>query len=94
MRVRWLRRAQRQVDEIGAYIARDNPAAADRVVERIRQAAERLAAHPLMGRQGRVIDTRELVVPGTPYIIAYRVRGQSVQILAVQHSAQQWPESL
>jgi addiction module RelE/StbE family toxin len=94
MRVRWLRRARRQVDEIGAYIARDNPAAADRVVERIRQAADRLAAHPLMGRQGRVIDTRELVVPGTPYIVAYRVRGQSVQILAVQHSAQRWPESL
>jgi toxin ParE1/3/4 len=46
-----------------------------------------------MGRPGRVISTRELVVSGTPYIVAYRVREGVVEILAVIHGAQQWPTS-
>jgi addiction module RelE/StbE family toxin len=93
MRVRWLRRARQQLDEAGAYIARDNPEAADRLVQRIRNAVERLADNPLMGRNGRVIGTRELVVTGTSYIVAYRVRGQTVEVLAVHHAARKWPGS-
>jgi toxin ParE1/3/4 len=46
-----------------------------------------------MGRPGRVIGTRELIVPGTPYVVAYRVRESTMEVLAVMHSAQQWPTS-
>ncbi|MDQ7827232.1 MAG: type II toxin-antitoxin system RelE/ParE family toxin [Candidatus Eremiobacteraeota bacterium] len=45
-----------------------------------------------MGRPGRVPGTRELVVPGTKYIVAYRVRHRSLQILRVLHGARKWPE--
>ena len=91
MRVRWLRTALRNLDEAAAYIARDDPAAADRMVRRLREAVERLAEHPAMGRPGRIAGTRELVVPGTPYVIPYRVRGDTVQALRVLHGAQRWP---
>ncbi|WP_372353143.1 type II toxin-antitoxin system RelE/ParE family toxin [Pararhizobium sp. YC-54] len=37
--------------------------------------------------------TRELVVPGTPYIAAYRVGETQIEILFVQHGARQWPEN-
>ncbi len=39
------------------------------------------------------MGTRELVIPRTSYIVVYRVRGQWVEILALQHGAQQWPGS-
>jgi len=45
-----------------------------------------------MGRRGRVGGTRELVIPSQPYIIAYRIRGQTIHILAVLHGARKWPE--
>ena len=94
MRVDWLRQAAANVDEIKAYIARDNPTAATKVAQRIAERAEALAEFPYMGRLGRVAGTRELVVSGTPYIVAYRVSGEVVQIIRVLHGAQQWPTSL
>jgi len=94
VRVRWLRPALRNLEEEAEYIARDDPLAAARVVERIVTRVERLAAHPALGRPGRVPGTRELVVAGTPYIIPYRVRGAEVEILRVFHGARKWPEKL
>lgn len=37
-------------------------------------------------------NTRELVIPGTPYFLPYRVKGDVVQILGVIHEARKWPE--
>ena len=92
IRVRWLRAALHNLDNEAAYIATDDPEAAARTVERIRRAVEHLAAHPEIGRPGRVSRTRELVVAGTPYIIPYRVKRGSVEILRVFHAARRWPE--
>jgi toxin ParE1/3/4 len=39
-----------------------------------------------------VRGTLELVVPGLPYIVPYRVKGKEVQILSVFHTARKWPE--
>ncbi len=68
-----------------AYIVRDDPEAAARIVERIVTSVEGLGAHPASGRPGRVPGTRELVVSGTPYLVPYRVRGETVEILQVFH---------
>src|SRR3972149_1803422 len=46
-----------------AYIARDDPAAALRIAQRVRAAVDRLHDHPTLGKAGRVPGTRELVVP-------------------------------
>ena len=64
------------------------------MVERIRSAVQNLARHPALGRTGRVSGTRELVVSGTPYIVPYRVRGRTGEILRVFHSARKWPSRL
>ena len=92
MRVRWLKRALRNLDEEAEYIARDNPQAAARIVARIAASVDRLADHPASGRSGRVPGTRELVVSGTPYVVPYRVRAETVEILRVFHAARKWPE--
>lgn len=82
----------RRLEDIKERIAADNPAAASRMIERIRDAVSRLARFPASGRPGRVVGTRELVIPGTPYIVPYRVTGDAVQIITILHGAQRWPE--
>lgn len=94
MRVRWLRRALKNLDEEAEYIARDNPQAATRIVERIATSVGQLATHPASGRPSRVPGTRELVVSGTPYIVPYRVHDDTVEILRIFHGARKWPEKL
>lgn len=93
MKVRWTAHARERFRQDARYIARDNPTAAREVMARVRKAAQSLGSNPLKGRAGRVVDTRELVVPRTPYTIAYRVVEQSVEIVAVLHQSRQWPES-
>ncbi len=74
------------------YISKDSPAQAVAVVLRIIEAVEILAYHPSIGRQGRVEDTRELVVSDLPYIIPYRQKNGWIEILRVFHQARKWPE--
>ena len=57
----------------------------------VSEAAGLLADYPAAGRSGRVPNTRELVVTGTVYILPYRVRAGTVEILRVLHSAQNGP---
>lgn len=92
MEIVWREVAILSLERARAYIAQDNPAAAERVYDRILHSVRNLANLPHIGRPGRVEDTRELVVPDTPYIVAYTVLDEQAVIIAVQHSAQRWPE--
>ena len=49
--------------------------------------------HPYLGRDGRVPGTREHVIAGTPFVVAYRVHKDQIQILAVLHASRRWPEA-
>ena len=90
----WSPRAIEHLAHLRSYIARDNPKAANRIAGSMLDAVERLAEMPNRGRPGRVAGTRELVVPGTPYVIPYRVRGDRLEVIAVFHSRQKWPKGL
>jgi toxin ParE1/3/4 len=74
------------------YIAEDDPSAAARIDEAIEHQTDMLAQHPLMGREGRVKGTRELVISRSPFIAVYRVKGKRIEILRILHGAQQWPK--
>lgn len=93
MKVRWTRPASADLIRVQDYIAQDNPRAAYRVVQTIRERTEQLAEHPYSGRPGRVQGTRELIGSDTPYLVAYRVQDEWVDVLAVLHGSRQWPES-
>ena len=90
----WSPRAITHLADLRAYSARDNPNAATRIATTLLAAVERLAELPNLGRPGKVAGTRKLVVPGTPYVIPYRLRGDRLEIVAVFHRRQKWPKHL
>ena len=92
MRVRWLRNALANLDAEAEYISQDAPSAAARMVAAVHRSVQNLARFPALGRPGRVVGTRELVVPGTPYVVPYRVRDNAVEVLRVFHGARKWPK--
>ena len=92
MRVRWTTPAREQFVSAYEYIAEENRAAAARTADQIWESTQLLARHPMAGREGRVSGTRELVISGTPFLVAYRIEKNEVRILAVLHAAREWPE--
>lgn len=87
-------KALENLDGEAEFNSRDDPAAARAVVRRIHDAVDNLKANPALGRPGRIQGTRELVVPGTPYIVPYRVRPRlnRVEVLRVFHASRRLPE--
>lgn len=92
MGVQWTRRARGRLDRHIGQIALHSPRAAEETLERILAFVGTLADHPLLGREGRYLGTRELVVEAGRYSIVYRVRGQVVQIITIHDARQQWPD--
>jgi addiction module RelE/StbE family toxin len=93
MEVVWRPSALDDLEQARHHVAEHNPRAAERLWHRILTVIQRLAILPGLGRPGRVEGTRELVVPRTPYIVAYTVIGDEVMILSIIHSSRQWPDS-
>ncbi|MBD9584288.1 type II toxin-antitoxin system RelE/ParE family toxin [Delftia sp. DLF01] len=90
MKVIWTPQAQQDRADIWDYIAADNPRAALRMDLLFSDAAARLAAYPNMGKAGRIAGTRELI-PHESYRLVYEIDGTTVWVLALVHTARQWP---
>jgi len=86
--IAWSPLARPRLQEIRAYVALDNPEAAERLATRIVAVVEALKDYPYLGRAGTEPGIRELVIGGTPYIVHYRVRGKRVTINTIWHGAQ------
>ena len=86
-------RAAKQVDLIYRYIAKNNPAAAQRVVDRIYEIAEHVRANPGGGRATTVRGLRMFVVNPYPYLVFFRdlPSQNEVRIVRVFHAAQRRP---
>ena len=93
--VEWSRDALDDLKDQIAYIAAENPAAAQRVADRLRATGDALG-DMATGRPGRVTGTYEKSVTRLPYIIAYALtrRGdrEIVSIVRVIHTARNWPD--
>jgi toxin ParE1/3/4 len=90
VKVLWRRRA---IEDLARIRERFDLNSKPRFIERIEQVVKILERFPFAGRPGRVSNTRELPVPNTPFVVPYKV-GEHVEILAVIHGFQQWPEDL
>lgn len=72
------------------YISKENPEAARQVAQRIWDATKLLGDNPWIGRKGSKKETREWVVKDTRNLIAYRVKGETVEILRIWHGSEDW----
>ena len=90
MKVRWTLQADQDRSDIVTYVAADSPRAAVAMDELFSSAAARLATFPLIGKPGTISGTRELV-PHESYRLVYEVAEDTVWILALVHTARQWP---
>ncbi len=94
MNILWTVPARQDIDDIVEYVAQDNLQAAFALADHIEDRIGQLTNHPMLGRPGRILDTRELVITSTSFIVPYRLRGKIVEILAVLHGARKWPEQI
>lgn len=85
-RIRWTDEAVGNLEAIVTYVSVFNPSAAERLAERLVALADSLAEFPDRGRDAGA-GRREMTVVW-PYVLRYRVEGDTVLILRVRHGAQ------
>jgi addiction module RelE/StbE family toxin len=76
-----------------AYLRERNPAAARRLRDRVLTATQRLGKFPESGRAWRLPGARELIIPGCPYVVIYRIQeGVAVETLKLFHTSREFPD--
>ncbi|MDR3096810.1 MAG: type II toxin-antitoxin system RelE/ParE family toxin [Paraburkholderia sp.] len=91
MRLEWSPLAKADREAIFDFAVTRSARSAVVMDEHIAAAVRRLRLFPEIGRHGRTTGTRELVVQGAPFIVAYRIERQTLRILRVLHSSRRWP---
>ena len=93
MKVRFTRSAQRDLNQIYAFISQDSPTIASRFVARIIERARTLADHPFEGIQTDEPDTRVLVAPRLRYFIFYTIASDEIHITHIRHMSRRRPKA-
>ena len=79
--------AEADLIEIGDYIARDNRVAAQQLIERIQQKSALITHYPELGQERGDISDGLLHFPVGQYLILYRARATTLEIVRVIHTA-------
>ena len=92
MKVHWTDTALEHLQAIHAYIARNSPQYALRIVDRLTRRSQQIAEFPLSGRVVREFEFQQIreVLEG-PYRIIYYIKPDQVDVLAVVHATQEIP---
>ena len=93
MRVRFTRRAQRDLAEIYDYISQDSPTIASRFVARLIERAREIGDHPTAGRATDESDARVVVAPRLRYLIFYTIAEDDVLITHFRHTSRRRPRN-
>lgn len=87
-RARFSPLARRDLDLIAAYVARDNPPAAGRVIAEFRIAAKRLALMPGLGHPRPDLTARPVLFwTVVSHLLVYRRTTRGIEIVRVIHGA-------
>jgi plasmid stabilization system protein ParE len=93
MSLKWSARALSELEQVGEYIAKDDPTAAEKWVERLHARATKAAIVPGTGRvvpEYKREDIREVLLGN--YRIVYRVHPSRILVLAVREGHQLLPQ--
>ncbi|GFO72673.1 toxin ParE1/3/4 [Bathymodiolus japonicus methanotrophic gill symbiont] len=91
MKVILLPYAIADLNEIKDYIARENPAAAKKVAQRIKKSLQLLSKNPYLSTVKVEQDILEWHIPSLPYTLPYQIVNNEIQILRVFHESQNKP---
>jgi toxin ParE1/3/4 len=88
MKIHWTETAERHLDAIYAYIARDSEVYALRAIDRITARSFQIASFPHAGKRAPEFGLDQLrEVYENPYRIIYYIKPGQVDVLAVIHDA-------
>ncbi|QEE11953.1 type II toxin-antitoxin system RelE/ParE family toxin [Bartonella krasnovii] len=90
MKLIWTQVAHVDREKIREYISQDNPSAALKFDQLLSEKVEKLVKFPTLGRLGRIVNTRELIV-NPNYIMIYDISNGVVRILRVLHTKKKFP---
>lgn len=90
MKLIWSKRCARALRREYEFLRARDPINAASVRDRLIRSAASLAQFPDRGRAWRLPEGRELVVPGLPYVVIYRVKKDEVVIVALFRISRNW----
>ena len=97
LEIRYLKTAEKDMDDIFDYIAKDNPHAAVSLLEKFDNSISKLAHNPESGIVPKDVRLKELgyrmLIIGN-YLIFYVIKPKTVQIRRVIHGARQYKNHL
>lgn len=88
--IKWTDEAKTDLFTLIAFIAQENPFAAESILHHIEESIVPVVNHPYLYRQGRIPGTREIVAHPN-YVVVYRVLDETIEVLSVLHSRQEYP---
>jgi toxin ParE1/3/4 len=90
--IRLSRLARTDILDIWAYVADDNPIAADRVLERIERVFQSISEHPELGRERPEIMAGLRSFAVMSWVVFYRIDSESIIVARVLHGARDLDE--
>jgi toxin ParE1/3/4 len=87
MKLRWVPQAAEDLREIHDFLHVNSPQQAHRVVNEIYSAILALSRTPYIGRPNETRSTRDLILSRIRYIVTYRIRNETIEVLYIRHSA-------
>jgi plasmid stabilization system protein ParE len=93
MKIRLMKAAISDLREVRAYIATDDPKAAEQVAMRLEKAITLIAERPAIGRPAADHPVREWSVSGLPFVIPYRLSDDTIEIIRVFHTSRRRPQT-
>lgn len=91
MNIRWTKPFTQNLESARLYIMAEDPQAAASVLKRILGTLNTLSLFPESGKENKQkIGTRHIPIPKTPFVIAYRIKNNTVELLALWHQSQKW----
>lgn len=91
MKLKWTQTALSDLKHIYTYIAEENIIAAKNTISKIQKGVQQIQKYPQVGKKGRVQETKEFIIPNSFYIIIYREKNSTIEILSILHTARKWP---
>lgn len=90
-RIERTKQSDEDLEDIGLFVALDNPPKGYTFVDEIVKTYEIIASMPRMGRERRELGRGVRSHPFGQYIIFYQIQGIGIEILRVLHGARDIP---